>query len=76
VVLGIALHDVLYQRTVIWQKVGSDMDSLSVPDFAVLETVLSRVQYRQKTELCADTEIRDDHVKNLVEELVFGDLLD
>lgn len=52
------------------------MDSLSVPDFAVLETVLSRVQYRQKTELCADTEIRDDHVKNLVEELVFGDLLD
>jgi hypothetical protein len=76
VVLGIALHDVLYQRTVIWQKVGSDMDSLSVPDFAVLETVLSRVQYRQKTELCPDTEIRDDHVKNLVEELVFGDLLD
>jgi hypothetical protein len=57
VVLGVALHDVLYQRAVIWQKVGGDVDSLSVPDFAVLETVLSRVQYRQKTELCANTEI-------------------
>jgi len=73
--LGVALHDVLYQRAVIWQKVRGNMNSLCVPDFAILEIILSWVQYRQKTQLCTDTEIRDNHVKNFVKKLVLGDFL-
>ena len=39
VVLRVALSYVLYQGAVVRQKVRSDMDSLCVPNLAILETV-------------------------------------
>lgn len=73
-VLGIALCDVLDQGAVVRQEVRRDVDGFRVPDLAVLEAVLLWVQSGQEPQLCADAEVRDDHVQCLVEQLVFGHL--
>lgn len=75
-VLCVTLRDVLDERAIIRQKVTGNVDSLGVPDFAIFQAVLRRVQYRQEPQLCSDAEVRNDHVKNLVQQLVLTDLLD
>ena len=50
------------------------MDCLGVPNFAVLQAVLLRAQRRQEAQLRPDTEVGDNDVKRLVQELVFADL--
>ena len=57
VVLGIALCDVLDQGTVVGQEVRRDVDGLRVPDLAVLEAVLLRVQSGQEPQLRADAKV-------------------
>ena len=73
-VLRIALSDVLDKGTIVWQKVRCDMDSLRVPNFAVLQTVLLRAQRCQEAQLRPDAEVRDNDIKRLVQELVFANL--
>ena len=51
VVLGVALSDVLDQWAVVGQEVGRDVDSLGVPDLAVLQAVLLWVQSGKKPQL-------------------------
>ena len=60
--LRVALRDVLNERTVIGQKVRGNMYGLCVPNLAVFEAVLRRVQHREEAQLCADAEVRDDDV--------------
>jgi hypothetical protein len=55
--LRVALRDVLNERTVIGQKVRGNMNGLCVPNFAVFEAVLRRVQHREEAQLCADAEV-------------------
>ena len=72
--LSIALRDVLDEGTVVGHEVAGDVDGLRVPDLAVLEVVLLRVQRGQESQLRADAEVRNDHIEGLVEQLVFADL--
>ena len=37
--LSVALRDMLYQRAIVWQKVRRNVDSLSVPNLAVFQTI-------------------------------------
>ena len=56
-VLGVALSDVLDQRAVVGQEVGRDVDSLGVPDLAVLQAVLLWVQSGKKPQLRPNAEV-------------------
>ena len=75
VVLRVTLSNVLYKRAVVRHEVGGDVNSLCVPDLAILQVVLLWVERRQEAQLCTDAEVRDDDVQGLVEELVLADLL-
>lgn len=74
--LCVALSDVLNQRAVIRQIIRCDVDSLGVPDFAVLKTEFIWVEDREETQLCADTKVGNNNVENFVEQLIFRDFLD
>ena len=50
------------------------MDCLGVPNFAVFQAVLLRAQRCQEAQLGPDTEVGDNDVECLVQELVFADL--
>ena len=50
------------------------MDCFGVPNFAVLQAVLLRAQCGQEAQLRPDTEVGDNDVECLVQELVFTDL--
>ena len=56
-VLGIALSDVLDQRAVVGQEVGRDVDSLGVPDLAVLQAILLWVQSGKEPQLRANAKV-------------------
>ena len=56
-VLGVALSDVLNQWAVVGQEVGRDVDSLGVPDLAVLQAVLLRVQSGKEPQLRTNAEV-------------------
>ena len=45
-----------------------------MPNFAVLQAVLLRAQCGQEAQLRPDTEVGDNDVECLVQELVFADL--
>lgn len=72
VVLSVALRDVLDQGAVVRQKVRRDVDSLRVPNLAVLQAVLLGVESGQEAQLRPDAEVRDDDVEGLVEQLVLA----
>ena len=57
----------LNEGTVIRKEIGSDMDRLSVPDLAILQTVLLGIERGQEAKLSADAEVGDDNVECLVE---------
>ena len=50
------------------------MNCLGVPNFAVLQAVLLRAQRCQEAQFRPDTEVGDNDVERLVQELVFADL--
>ena len=56
-VLGVALSDVLDQWAVVGQEVGRDVDSLGVPDLAVLQAVLLWVQSGEKPQLRTNAKV-------------------
>ena len=56
-VLGVALSDVLDQRAVVGQEVGRDVDSLRVPDLAVLQAILLRVQSSKKPQFRTNAKV-------------------
>ena len=70
VVFCVTLRDVLNQRTVIREEIGSDMNRLGVPNFAILQTILLGIKRGQEAELSANAEVGDDHIERLVQELV------
>ena len=56
-VLGVALSDVLDQWTVVGQEVGRDVDSLGVPDLAVLQAVLLWVQSSKEPQFRSNAKV-------------------
>ena len=46
--LSVALRDMLYQRAIVRQKVRRNMDSLSVPNLAVFQTVYLWIESGQE----------------------------
>lgn len=46
-----------------------------MPDFTVLVGILVGVEHGQEPQLSSDAEVGDDYVKDLVEKLIFGDLI-
>ena len=70
VVFCVTLRDMLDQRAVIREEIGSDMNRLGVPNFAILQTILLGIKRGQEAELSANAEVGDDHIERLVQELV------
>ena len=70
VVFCVTLRDVLDQRAVIREEIGSDVDRLGVPNLTILQTVLLGIERSQEAELSPDAEVGDDDVERLVQELV------
>ena len=56
-VLGVALSDVLDQWAVVGQEVGRDVDSLGVPDLAVLQAVLLWVQSSKEPQFRSNAKV-------------------
>ena len=69
-VFCVTLRDMLNEWTVIREEIGSDMDRLGVPNLTILQTVLLGIERGQEAELGPNTEVGNDDIERLVQELV------
>jgi hypothetical protein len=60
-VFGVALHNMLGQWAVRWQKRASDMNCFSVPDLRVFQSVSLRIQNSQEPQLSPNAEVARDN---------------
>lgn len=74
VVLRVTLRNVLNEGAVGGQEKARDVDGFRVPQFAVFNRELLRVEDGQETQLCPNAKVRHDDVQRFVQQCVLADL--